>query len=252
MKVDKSVADTDLARLKALATEFLATETPEPAVFDQLASLAAGVAAGYREKARLELMQRIADMAPTIFPTLAEDFRAGLEHTPHDELTSLVTLLDEATTARTAFGDADSALMAARERGDYGAMAPLALEADAKKNVFAVASAQFANRVGLGDVLMPDLMPADVPPPQPRPAAPEMTPAAATPVTTEATEEACAGVAEDAAPQTSAPETTAPENASEQEPLELNSPVTSPAERRRVRDLIRHIRPATEQPSAAP
>ncbi len=241
MEVGTSVADSELPKLKSLASELLAAESLDLAVLDQIAALAAEIAARCREETRRQLVELVAKGAQAIFPTAAEDLRSRLAQSSLDELSSLGALLGDAMTARTAFARADSGLMTARDRGDYAAMAPLALEADTQKSALAAAGAEFANRIGLGGALTPDTMPAT--------AAEESARAFAA---VEASNAVSPREAPAVPPPSGAPEADFLAASSMPEdlagiPAELDLPPGAPAERRRIRDLIRQIRPTPDE-----
>lgn len=141
--------DSELPQLKTLASELLAAESPELDVLEQLAAVAAGVAARWREAARRRQLEQVGHAARQMFPAAREEFSLRLAQAPAEELSAIAALLEAAMAARTAFVAADAALMAARARGDYAAMAPLALEADGHKNALAAATAEIGQRLGL-------------------------------------------------------------------------------------------------------
>ena len=128
-----TIDPAELAPLRRLANEFLAADAVEVGVLDRLASLAGELAAKGREQARQKMVDLVEARALPLLPAAAGDLRARLSPLPLDELAALSTLLEQAVTARAAFEEADSGLMAARRRGDYAAMAPLAIAADAQK-----------------------------------------------------------------------------------------------------------------------
>lgn len=165
MEVDSS-RDGELPKLKRLAGELLAAEAPDLGILDQIAVLAAEVAAQCREAARLQLVERVARGAAAIFPSAADALRARLTQSSAVELTEIEALLDQLTTARAAFARADADLRTAHRRGDYAAMAPLALDADKQKIALAAAIAGFEERLGLGELFKPELVeiPAAEPP----------------------------------------------------------------------------------------
>lgn len=239
MEVANTVQASELAPLRALAGEFLAADPVEIGVLDRIASLAAELAARCREQARLQMLDLVEARALPLLPAAADDLRPRLAPLPIDELSALAGLLDRAVTARAAFEEADSGLMAARRRGDYAAMAPLALEADAQKSALETATAEFVQRLGLEGVLLAE-------PDEPEeaavaaaasqePASPAVAAGPAVPPPSEAAvgEE----MVEPAAGEPDAPPT-AP---TEAEPAEAQP------ERRRLRALIRQMRPASEE-----
>jgi hypothetical protein len=210
----------DLAPLKTLAGELLAADSVDLGMLDRIGALAADLATRGREQARRQMLDLVEARALPLFAAAGDDLRARLTPLALDELSALAALLDTAVTARAAFEEADSGLMAARRRGDYAAMAPLALEADAQKNALESATTEVAERLGLAGAV-PELPPAD-------------EPAAASAAEPEPAEPASAAAAsEDGA---AAPE------AEGQEAL---------PERRRLRALIRQMRPAAEEASGA-
>ena len=220
MDVANNVTDSDLPRLKQLASDLLAVDAPELAVLDQIAALAAEIAGRGREAVRRRLLDRVIENAQAIFAASPGDLRSRLEQSPLDALSDFGSMLDGALSAGTAFLQADAALLAARERGDYAAMAPLAMEADATRKTLAHASADFAKRLGLDEPLTPEALAA-----QP-PAAPVVdVPASEEPLPTEAGVLSGEGAVVEMEPGQSA----------EAQP-----------ERRRLRALIRQMRPLSE------
>lgn len=168
MEVGNSVADSELPNLKGLANELLTAEAPALALLDQIASLAAAIAARSREEARRQLLDGLAEAAAAIVPSAVDDLQRRLGHASLDELSGLRVLLDKAAAARVAFEHADAGLMAARDRGDYAAMAPLALEAGNQKSALDAASAEIARQFEIDATAMPaaddsDAEPADEP-----------------------------------------------------------------------------------------
>jgi hypothetical protein len=155
MDVD-SGPDGGLAKLKQLAGDLLVVEVPDLGVLDQIATLAAEVAAQRREATRQELLERVARDAQAILPVAGRALRVRLGEFPADELTAVAALLQAATGAREAFTQADTDLRAAHGRGDYAAMAPLALEADRRKTALADAIAAVEQRLGPGDAPLPE------------------------------------------------------------------------------------------------
>jgi hypothetical protein len=159
--------------------------------------------------------------------------------------------------------------LAAHGRGDYGAIVPLAREADSQKRAFAAATAEFASRVGYGGSLTAEIAPpaplpaevADIAPAAPAAAssadvAPEL-PAA------EGPEAATEPPAIDADPEpVSAEPPVVGAAAPAEEPAVSADPGTpqpvpapepgedSPAGRRRIRDLIRQVRSGPEEAPA--
>jgi hypothetical protein len=150
MEADMNIAETGLPELRELAGALMGAEAPDPLLLDQIASLAATVATHRREEVRQELLAGITERVGAILPTAGEDLQSHLGNSSSDELASLGALLDAAEKARAAFDRADSDITAAHGRGDYAAMAPLALEADAQKAALAAASADVASRIGRG------------------------------------------------------------------------------------------------------
>jgi hypothetical protein len=159
MDVD-SGPDGGLAKLKQLAGDLLVVEVPDLGVLDEIAALAAEVAAQRRAAARQELLERLARGAQAILPAAGEALRLRLGELPDDELTAVAALLQEATSAREAFVQADTDLREAHGRGDYAAMAPLALEADRRKTAQADAIAAVEKRLVPGDAPQPQAAPA--------------------------------------------------------------------------------------------
>lgn len=148
MKVDKGVADLELTKLRALATEFLGTEAPELSLLEQIALLVTAITERCRHEGRRRLIDQLVDSALVIFPTATEGLTSRLGQLSIDELSSLGELLDNADRTRTALEKAASDLTSALGSGDYAAMASLALEADSHKNALAVASTEFVDRIG--------------------------------------------------------------------------------------------------------
>jgi len=234
MKAGMSVIDSELPRLKQLASELLAAESPELSALDQIASLAAAIASRSREAARQQLLDEVMEGARAIFPAAPDELTSRLAQAAFDELASLGTLLDRAAAAAAAFHQADSGLMAAREKGDYAAMAPLAIEADGQKKALAAASAEFTSRIGLGGTLTAQPLAANAA------SAPEAVPSADPPQPAAAAEPVV-----DAAFSTVAePDAAAMADEPAGELSELDQPAEGPPERRRLRALIRQMRPA--------
>ena len=246
MEPVNTVDPSELTPLRQLASEFLAADAVEVGVLDRIASLAAELASRSREQARLKMVDLVEARALPLLPAAADDLRSRLSPLSLDELAGLATMLEQAVTARAAFEEADSGLMAARRRGDYAAMAPLALEADAQKTVLENATVGFAERLGLGGVLLEqapvDGAPAAAPKPEPivsevasEPAAPaeEPRPEASTDYVMA---EVAAGAPVEAA---------APEN-----PSADPEPAEAQPERRRLRALIRQMRPTSDEAPA--
>lgn len=214
------VVDSELSRLKKLASALLAAESSDPAVLDEMASLAVAVAAQCREQARQELLGLVVEAARAVFPSAIEDLQSRLAQASQVELSSLGALLDDAGEARAAFARADAGLMAARGKGEYGAMVPFALDAESRKKTLAAASAEFATRIGYRGSLAEEI------PVLPAPKASGGEVGAA-----EADTSVAVAVPADPAGSPADPE-----------PLE-----ESPAGRRRIRDLIRQVRSMPEE-----
>jgi hypothetical protein len=226
----------ELAPLRQLAGEFLAADAVELGVLDRLASMAAELDAKSREQARQKMADLVEARALPLMPAAAGDLRSRLAPLSLDELSGLASLLEQAVIARAAFEEADSGLMAARRRGDYAAMAPLAMEADAQKTALENATVGFAERLGITGVLLeqPSADGASAPDPEP--------PAA----TAEASGEP-AGMAEDlpaATEYSTAEAAAAPENPSAEPEADAQP------ERRRLRALIRQMRPTSDEAPA--
>lgn len=168
MESDSS-RDGELPKLKQLAGDLLVTETPDLTVLDQIAALATALAAQRRETERQELLERVAQGAQAILPAADEALRLRLGELPADELTAVAGLLQEATGAREAFTRADTDLRAAHGRGDYAAMAPLALEADERKTALADAIAVVEKRLAPGEAPQPEAADAAEEAPAPMP-----------------------------------------------------------------------------------
>src|SRR5436190_5270409 len=129
MEPVNTVDPSELTPLRQLATEFLAADAVEVGLLDRIASLATELAGRSREQARQKLVDLVEARALPLLPAAAEDLRSRLGPLSVDELSGLSAMLERAVTARAAFEEADSGLMAARRRGDYAAMAPLAMQA---------------------------------------------------------------------------------------------------------------------------
>jgi hypothetical protein len=236
----------ELAPLRQLASEFLAADAVEVGVLDRIASLASELAARGREQARLKMVDLVEARALPLLPAAADDLRSRLGPLSLDELSGLATLLEQAVTARAAFEEADSGLMAARRRGDYAAMAPLAMEADAQKTALENATIGFAERLGLGGVLLEEASAAQTPAaePNPEPAVSEVAsePAAAAeePLPEAPTDYVTAEVAAEAPVEAAASEI----------PSADPEPAEAQPERRRLRALIRQMRPNSDEAPA--
>ncbi|HKS89417.1 MAG TPA: hypothetical protein VJR70_08260 [Stellaceae bacterium] len=239
MNPNTSVADSELPTLKRLASEIAGAEAPELGALEQIAALAAEIAARFRETARRELVEQLMAGVPALFPAAGEEWQAQLASAAVDDLTSLAALLGDAETVRTAFAQLDAQLMAARERGDYAAMAPLAIEADAKKSAFAAVSGEAASRLGIDAATAALVMPA----------APEAPAAAAEPASEFA---AAIAATEPEMPVANAEDvfaSIAPPEPPASNLVELGMRPTTQAERRRIRDLIRQVRATPEDAS---
>ena len=237
MEPVNTVDPGELVPLRQLASEFLAADAVEIGVLDRIASLATELAARSREQSRLKTVDLVEARALPLLPAAANGLRSRLEPMSLAELSALAAMLEQAVTARAAFEEADSGLMAARRRGDYAAMAPLAIEADAQKTALESATVGFAERLGLAEILLEHADAAEEPGPEPVPeaAAPETVSEAAAaveppPAANDVTVEAAA----------EAPMEPAPEGVTE-EPQ---------PERRRLRALIRQMRPTSDEAPA--
>ncbi len=234
-----NIADDKLGRLRSLASELLAAETVELPLLESVASLAGDIAARWRDNARRRSLAAIAEVAAALFAPPLDDPASRLADRPLDELESLEQLLGAAGAARDAFAEADQALMAAHERGDFAAMAPLALEADRQKSALAAAVAQFASRSGIDASLRTE--PWDTPAAAPAEARPATDAVAADeplpPTDAAAATSAQAGELSSPPPPAGAPPEVHPE-AERQSAL---------PERRRIRDLIRQVRPVADE-----
>lgn len=235
-------ADSELPKLKQLASGLLATDLPELSILDDIAALAAAIAARTREAAeaaRVQLLEAVKQNAGAVFATTTDELHGRLTQAGLEELSGLGALLDQAVAAASAFREADISLMAAREQGDYAAMAPLAIEADTQKKALTSAGAEFANRLGLGDALTPAALapkPAAAPDPAPAVEVSPSPPAAAAPepastIVLPTTVAEADGVAD------------ASEARADELP-DLDRPADGQPERRRLRALIRQMRPA--------
>jgi hypothetical protein len=251
MEPVNTVDPGELAPLRQLASEFLAADAVEVGVLERLASLATELAAKSREQARLKLVDLVEARALPLLPAAADGLRSRLSPLSLDELSGLSALLERAVTARAAFEEADSGLMAARRRGDYAAMAPLALEADAQKTALENATIGFAERLGLGSVLEEQAPAVDA-----RPAEPDPQPVVAEAVGDPAAAEGppLEASADDTAPAAAAEAPVDLAARVEVEPAENPSPESEPAEaqpeRRRLRALIRQMRPTSDEAPA--
>jgi hypothetical protein len=184
-----------------------------------------------------------------LLPAAADDLRSRLGPLSLDELSALATMLEQAVTARAAFEKADTGLMAARRRGDYAAMAPLAIEADAQKNVLETATVGFAERLGLTGILIEEFPADEAPPAEPAPDPAEgVGPEAAGEPAPSSEPSPTAAPAEYVAADTAAeaPVEAAPLETASTEP---EAAETQP-ERRRLRALIRQMRPASDEAPA--
>lgn len=240
MATGNSLAHSELPKLKSLASDLLAAESPDPSVLDEIASLAAAIAAHCREQARAELLGLVVEAARAIFPDAADDLRSRLAGSSHADLSGLGSLLDDANEARTAFARADAGLMEARGRGDYGAMVPLALEAEGRKKALAAASAEFVNRTGCDASLLSPIAVAPANGATGRDVAAQAAPPPASP-----TDFSPAPAAE-AAPEAPAAMLSRMPAEPAALPMEPDPPGESPTGRRRIRDLIRQVRTMPE------
>jgi len=241
MNIAASVADSELPVLKRLAGELAAADAPELSILDRIASLAAEIAARCRESARQEALARVTAGTLAIFPNAGEDLASRLRQASLDELIGMAGLLDDATAGRAAFAQADADLMAARDRGDYAAMAPLALAADSQKSAFVAATGEFASRVGLVGALTAEMAVPVVAAPAEEPAGEPISAEQFSPPP---------GSAEIDAP--SGPREAVPEMLSAaEEPADIASQFglhpASQGERRRIRDLIRQVRSTPDE-----
>jgi hypothetical protein len=232
------IADDELARLKSLANELLAAETVELPLLEGIALLAGDIAARRRDSARRRLLAAITEAATALFAPAADDATSRLADRPLDELANLEQLLSAALAAHHAFAETDRALMAAHDGGDFAAMAPLALEADRQKSALAAALAQFASRSGIDASLRTD--PLKTPATAPT-AARSAADAAAIdePATPDA--DAAMSAPAGAISLTAEPPVSPPDGHPEAE----RQPATP--ERRRIRDLIRQVRPVADE-----
>ena len=243
MEAVNTVDPGELAPLRQLASEFLAADAVEIGVLDRLASMATELAARGREQSRLKMVDLVEARALPLLPAAANELRSRLNPLALDELSALATMLEQAVTARAAFEEADSGLMAARRRGDYAAMAPLAMEADTQTTALESATVGFAERLGLADFLIEHADAAEE-------SAPESEPVAAAPEP--ATEPDAPVEPPPAADQVSV-ETAAEapiEPASTEGAPDETEPTEAQPERRRLRALIRQMRPASDEAPA--
>jgi hypothetical protein len=242
MEPVNTVDPDELAPLRQLASEFLAADAVEVGVLDRIASLATELAARSREQSRLKMVDLVEARALPLLPVAANDLRTRLDPMSLAELSALAAMLEQAVTARAAFEEADSGLMAARRRGDYAAMAPLAIEADTQKTALESATVGFAERLGLAGFLIEHADAAEEAAPEPvLEAAPPET--ASEPDTSVEPPPAADSVAAQAVAE--APMEPAPEGA----PDELE-PAEAQPERRRLRALIRQMRPPSDEAPA--
>jgi hypothetical protein len=153
---------SELPELKRLAGEILAGDPPDLAVLDAVAALAAAVAADCRERNRRQLCDQLMQSAEAIFQAKPDEVRSRLADLPLAELSSLAAMADGLAGARTRFAQADADLRAAHTRGDYAAMAPLALDADRHKTALAAATADLAKGLGIGGELAAERAPSTV------------------------------------------------------------------------------------------
>jgi hypothetical protein len=239
MELVNTVDPADLAPLRHLLNDFLAADAVEIGVLDRIASLATELAARSREQARLKMVDLVEARALPLLPAAADDLRSRLGPLPLDELSGLAALLETAVTARVKFEEADSGLMTARRRGEYAAMAPLALEADAQKTALENATVGFAERLGLAGVLLEQSSDADAPVAEPAAAAAVPEAASDPLVSTEPPRPVEYATAEAAA------EPPAPAN-----PSADAEPGEAQPERRRLRALIRQMRPTLDEAPA--
>ena len=243
MEAVNTIDPGELAPLRQLASEFLAADAVEIGVLDRLASLATELAARGREQSRLKMVDLVEARALPLLPAAANDLRSRLDPLALDELSALATMLEQAVTARVAFEKADSGLMAARHRGDYAAMAPLAMEADTHKTALESATVGFAERLGLAGFLIEHADAAEEPAPEPKPEAAAPGPQAGPQAPVEpppAADQVPAEAAAEAPIEPAAPEG-APDEA---------EPTEAQPERRRLRALIRQMRPASDEAPA--
>ena len=240
MEVGNSVADAELPNLKGLANELLTAEAPALALLDQIASLAAAIAARGREEARRRLLDGLAAAAAAIVPAAAGDLHQRLARASLDELSSLRGLLDQAADARVAFERADAGLMAARDRGDYAAMAPLALEAGNQKSALDAASAEIARQLEI-DASATQAAEATAAEPV------RLFLAESEPTTSPAAEAEISAVFAPADSATSAPAARDLPEARGEDPQA--DPPEAQAERRRLRGLIRQMRGTMDEPA---
>jgi len=246
----QGVANRELTELKRLAGQVAAADLPDVAALDQIALLAADIAGRFREAARRELLEQLTKNTPEIFPDCAKDLPARLTEASLAELSRLEGLLDQAKAAHEALTRADAELMAARERGDYAAMAPLALEADTNKVALAVAGGEFEKQLGSvvavpaaaepETVTTPEAVEAAAASPEPAPSGDAVSAADSGDDEADATEA-------DSAEASAEPEPAVVETGSNLVELGVH-PVTR-GERRRIRDLIRQVRTLPDEAS---
>ena len=151
------IPDYERAKLRRLASEISVAETPELDALEELAQLAADIVTRCRDGMQQEMLDRVVTAAQMILPATGDDLKLRLAQSSRDELVSLAALAEEIVAAHTELMHADSDLMGAHDRGDYAAMAPLALEADKQRITFAATSAELTSRLGLGAEAKPDL-----------------------------------------------------------------------------------------------
>jgi hypothetical protein len=132
----KNTRASELVNLRELARELLTVEVPELNLLEQMASLAAAIASEHREVRRRELIDRVQAAQARLSIAIEPSQLARLSV---DKLSALEASLDRAVAAHAALSRADSEMMLARDRGDYAAIAPLALEADTQNKTLAAA-----------------------------------------------------------------------------------------------------------------
>ena len=256
MELDTSIADGELPKLKELAAELVAAMAPRLVLLDDIAALATAIAARSREAVRQRLLDKIGQGVQAVLPTSVEGLESRLASFSLDELSGLGELIEKAAGTQTAFEEADGGLMAARERGDYAAMAPLAIEAGKQKSALAAASAELANRIGPAGSASSDQpaaaaaeTPADEPvaagegTPEESPGEPPLAPADSRDL------EAEAAPAIAMAEGTSGPSAEAMEPRQDELPRRLTDAPQGQAEHRRIRGLIRQMRGSMDEAS---
>ena len=141
------VADGGLPTLKDLASALLVTDAPEPDLLDRMAALAGAVAAHRREELRQQMLGGLADRIRALLPSAAGDVTARLIEASPNTLSALGSLLDSADSAQASLEKTDADIVTAHGKGDYAAMAALALEADSQKQALASVAGEIESHI---------------------------------------------------------------------------------------------------------